>query len=606
MVRKYFKSAVYIIASSIILTSSLNLSVYAIDGEYDADFYANNSIYFYNPNDAECVSSSVSGNGSCSVNPDKLADTTKSKLGSNISNANTIITKLSSTQIQGKILSLNQIAAILGNATQESSLDPNASNNGVYLGVWQWGNDRFSNGGNLGDLDSQIDLLIKEMNSGGWADRLAGNGGLEPGSFFEMDDVNELTKKFVADFEGAVDGSGGYQELSTRQQYAKEIRSAIECSENSSSSASTGGAVEGVSTQAAAFMDKYYATAAPMLTKEYGIPWEAVMAQGMLESAYGQSQYARERNNFFGIGAFDSNPDNAFRYATPEEGWRGYADNIVSTPTYRQHGAFNFTTDPKGYIEAIKAAGYATDPEYITKNHQMIDMVNLMIKNRGWESSSEIAKKYPESLENAKKYGQGAETPSGVGSGNTASSGECSTSSGGGLVDGGMNLQQAAAFMKKYYDKSDTDPDIIENTVGAGVCNTLRENCVTFSTYFINKYTSLKFTKNSGGIPGYGSEVVGNLVSRNPGMGSGNTPTVYSVFSYGAIGDTGTNGTQHTGIILGINKSRGVAIIGEANCGMSGYSANGYAGVGAREQSLDSMSGWRFAYLEDHLTGGLE
>ena len=39
---------------------------------------------------------------------------------------------------------------------------------------------------------------------------------------------------------------------------------------------------------------------------------------------------------------------------------------------------------------------------------------------------------------------------------------------------------------------------------------------------------------------------------------------------------------------------------------MSGYSANGYAGVGAREQSLDSMSGWRFAYLEDHLTGGLE
>ena len=89
-------------------------------------------------------------------------------------------------------------------------------------------------------------------------------------------------------------------------------------------------------------------------------------------------------------------------------------------------------------------------------------------------------------------------------------------------------------------------------------------------------------------------------------MGSGNTTTVYSVFSYGAIGDTGTNGTQHTGIILGINKSRGVAIIGEANCGMSGYSANGYAGVGAREQSLDSMSGWRFAYLEDHLTGGLE
>lgn len=602
-----------IIVATISLIFNSGVTVLALNEQYDPEFFNNNGIYFYNPNDVGCVAA-VNGDGSglCTIDPNKLADNTKSKIGNNISNANSIITKLSSTQIQGKTLSINQIAAILGNAAQESSIDPNA-NSGTHRGVWQW-DSRFDNGAVLGDLNSQINLLITEMESGGWAERLAGRGGLEAGNFFEMDDIDQLTKKFVADYEAAVGGPEGYQELSQRQTYAREIRAAINCTESSGSSSSQGegsssggGSVEGVIPQAIEFMDKYHDTAAPMLTKEYGIPWEAVMAQGMLESAYGQSEYARERNNFFGIGAFDSNPDNAFRYATPEEGWKGYADNIASTPTYREHGAFNFTTNPKGYIEAIKAAGYATDPEYVSKNHQMIDSVNAMIKARGWETSEQIAAKYPEALENAKKYGQGAATPNDVGnSGSSSSANDCKPTGNGALISGGMNLKEAGEFMRKYYDKSDSDPDIVENTVGSGVCNTLRENCVSFSTYFINKYTSLKFTKTDGGIPGYGAEVVGNVISRNPGIKHGDTPKTYSVFSYGAEGDTGINGTQHTGIILGIDKARNVAIVGEANCGMSGFSVGGYAGVGAREQDIDSMSGWRFAYMEDNLVGNIK
>jgi hypothetical protein len=49
---------------------------------------------------------------------------------------------------------------------------------------------------------------------------------------------------------------------------------------------------------------KTYHDIAVMHSINYGIPWETVMAQGILESASGTSYFARERNNFFGIGAF--------------------------------------------------------------------------------------------------------------------------------------------------------------------------------------------------------------------------------------------------------------------------------------------------------------
>ena len=101
-----------------------------------------------------------------------------------------------------------------------------------------------------------------------------------------------------------------------------------------------GVASAGLSPLQAAFVDQYHSIA-EKLSIEYGIPWEAVMAQGILESASGTSRFARERNNFFSIGAFDSNPNNAFSYSSPAEGWRGYYENIHKTATYRKHGAFS-------------------------------------------------------------------------------------------------------------------------------------------------------------------------------------------------------------------------------------------------------------------------
>ncbi len=156
------------------------------------------------------------------------------------------------------------------------------------------------------------------------------------------------------------------------------------------------------------FIDQWHEIASK-LAVEYGIPWEAVMAQGVLESASGTSEYAVERNNFFGIGAFDSNPDNAFWYPSPEEGWRGYFENIVhvDTQVYCRAGVFtgDNITNPYSYLATVKKAGYATDPDYVKLTSELVKVIEERSAKKGWEGSADLAVRYPEMLTNAaKKY----------------------------------------------------------------------------------------------------------------------------------------------------------------------------------------------------------
>ena len=196
----------------------------------------------------------------------------------------------------------------------------------------------------------------------------------------------------------------------------------------------TGGtAAAGLSAQQAAFLDKYH-DIAEKLSIEYGIPWEAVLAQGILESGAGTSDFAVNRNNFFGINAVDHNPGQATTFATPEEGFRGYYDFIADNRRYREQGAFQGVniTDPYAYIKTIKAAGYATDPEYVSKNSNFIKMIEEYGKLKGWKSSADLAKEHPEMLSNADANAQGAKPnagdPAAAGGGSGSSS--CGSSSG--------------------------------------------------------------------------------------------------------------------------------------------------------------------------------
>ncbi len=213
----------------------------------------------------------------------------------------------------------------------------------------------------------------------------------------------------------------------------------------------------GLSPTQAGFVDQYHDIAA-QLSVEYGIPWEAVIAQGILESTAGTSNFAVNRNNFFGIGAFDSNPNNAYTYATPEEGWRGYFENIRKTSTYRNHGVFqgDTITDPYAYIVAIKNAGYATDADYISKNHNIINAVLNRAQEKGWKTSAELAVEHPEMLTNAAQYAAGAgEAP--VGDQDYTSS-ICVNTIGGVAGSGNGDINQSAldlAWPSKGHGKND-------------------------------------------------------------------------------------------------------------------------------------------------------
>lgn len=111
-----------------------------------------------------------------------------------------------------------------------------------------------------------------------------------------------------------------------------------------------------------------------------GYHGETLARQKANESGFGTSQYAKERNNYGGMGAYDSNPDNAFSYDTPEEylmgkGKRGepsYFDLIEKDPRYKE--AYKHRANPKRYLEELKKAGYASNPNYVD------DVLNTRIK----------------------------------------------------------------------------------------------------------------------------------------------------------------------------------------------------------------------------------
>jgi len=169
--------------------------------------------------------------------------------------------------------------------------------------------------------------------------------------------------------------------------------------------------------------------------------------------------------------------------------------------------------------------------------------------------------------------------------------GGISTSCGGGLTAGGMSLDQAKEFMAAYKN----NPDNRQYIGGAGTdCpGGPLANCVSFSTYFINKYTNLEGFAS--GAPGHGKSVAGNVVARNPTVQSGHSPRPYAIFSL-TSGEYG-----HTGVILAVDTDRQIVIAGEASCGDSNDWTD------AREYPLSKFDSdaYTYAYTDGFLKEGL-
>ena len=115
---------------------------------------------------------------------------------------------------------------------------------------------------------------------------------------------------------------------------------------------------------------------------------EMELAQGILESGCGESELAVNANNHFGIKCHetwngdtytmdDDTRDECFRkYKNIEQSWIDHSDFLTSRPRYA--GLFSIpTTDYKAWAKGLKAAGYATNPQYANMLIKIIEEEEL-------------------------------------------------------------------------------------------------------------------------------------------------------------------------------------------------------------------------------------
>ncbi len=138
-------------------------------------------------------------------------------------------------------------------------------------------------------------------------------------------------------------------------------------------------------------VEEYIATFAPVAQlemKAYGIPASITLAQGILESGYGQGELTRKTNNHFGIkchtgweGDYAHHDDDAqgecFRkYNHPMYSFRDHSIFLSSRSRYAS--LFDLPQDDyKAWARGLKAAGYATDRHYPQKLISFIERYQL-------------------------------------------------------------------------------------------------------------------------------------------------------------------------------------------------------------------------------------
>lgn len=99
--------------------------------------------------------------------------------------------------------------------------------------------------------------------------------------------------------------------------------------------------------------------------RQRGFHPSAIASQMASESQRGQSRFARERNNYFGIGAFDNNLDNTWKFPKPEDSIDALLNLYQNDERYKD--AYSVRHDPVQFIQGVKSAGYASDPDYVWK-----------------------------------------------------------------------------------------------------------------------------------------------------------------------------------------------------------------------------------------------
>lgn len=104
------------------------------------------------------------------------------------------------------------------------------------------------------------------------------------------------------------------------------------------------------------------------------IPASITLAQGIIESSYGNSNLAQKANNHFGIKCHEWKGDRVYqdddaknecfrKYTTAAQSYEDHSTFLTSRSRYAKLFDLNIT-DYKGWAYGLKAAGYATNPKY--------------------------------------------------------------------------------------------------------------------------------------------------------------------------------------------------------------------------------------------------
>jgi len=134
-----------------------------------------------------------------------------------------------------------------------------------------------------------------------------------------------------------------------------------------------------------------YAEYAMEQMRRYGIPASVTLAQGICESASGQSELSRKGNNHFGIKATSGWVQNGGKYLVytddrPNEKFCQYASVADS---YEHHSQFLkrnkrysslFKLSPddyKGWTNGLQNSGYASNKKYASSLQSIIEKNNL-------------------------------------------------------------------------------------------------------------------------------------------------------------------------------------------------------------------------------------
>ncbi len=136
-----------------------------------------------------------------------------------------------------------------------------------------------------------------------------------------------------------------------------------------------------------AYVEKYKEIAIKEMQRT-GVPAAITLAQGILESQYGESDLSIKSNNHFGIKCKldwtgekvyhddDANQECFRKYASVEDSYKDHS-NFLKT---REHYNFLFSLNPLdfiGWAKGLKKAGYATESDYPQNLIKVIDDYNL-------------------------------------------------------------------------------------------------------------------------------------------------------------------------------------------------------------------------------------